>query len=114
MKPVNAGAVAAELRRLAEALDKISDQSVPTVMVSFFAEEREEFLNVAKSLPRPIRKYREDNAYPNFIVGHGDPMKDPAWIRALISADKTCRIVKPARPAIYDCEPILSLDEVEA
>jgi len=117
MTTTTAAMVAAELRRVADALDHDPQAVIPTAMLTFYANDygaqdkgKASFLNIARLLPRPISKERSNDT--DFEVGAGSD--GALWYRATIRRSAICTIVEPARPAVYHCEPILSDAEEEA
>jgi len=117
MQTKTAAMVAAELRRVADALDHDPMAVIPTAMLTFYGNDygaedkgKAAFLNIARLLPRPISKERFTEC--DFAVGAGSD--GALWYRATISRSAICTIVEPARPAVYHCEPILSDAEEEA
>jgi hypothetical protein len=102
--------VSAELRRFADSLDQNPEVEIKDPLVSFYhysESQKQEFLNVAKLLPRPLMK---DYAGEEISLNY----KTPAiWIYAKIPRNAVCEIVEPARPAVYRCEPILGEVELE-
>jgi hypothetical protein len=68
---------------------------------------KDELLAFAKNL-RPLRKEYSDTQIKLFF-GSGR-------ITAEISADRTvaCRIVEPAKPPVYECDPLLAPEEEAA
>lgn len=101
--------VATELRKLADALDKSPDADIAKPYM-FFSHSgtgdrgKDQFLTLAKLMPRPIKKsdgYRHDEV----VLDHDGPSLD---IRASILKSATCKLIRPARPAEYECAPILS------
>ena len=109
-----ASEVAAELRKVADALDLNPDVTTPVADLTFWcysgANQKELFLNTARILPRPVvKKYPSDSSeYSRVSVEHNT---DALRISTSIYRESVCRIVKPAQPAEYDCE--LTLSETE-
>ena len=104
-----AGAVAAELRRIADALDKEPEAEIVKPTVWFWSyDHRASFLNLIRLIPRPIEK---EYGISSLIVRKRD------WpntqFQARVDRSVVCKIVEPAKPAVYECEPLLS-DEEEA
>jgi hypothetical protein len=108
-----ASEVATELRKLADALDREPEAKMDRPLVFFYPEDKQMFLNQARIFPKPLTKVIEDpdGSYPKMCLenkGKG------IWLRTVISRDVVCKVVKPATPAVYDCEPLLSQDEEES
>lgn len=109
-----ANEVAAELRKLADALDRIGEceVSAPNVYFSYCFEgsaAKDDFLALAKILPRPLTK-----EYPA-----GDTMDlvyktNAIRVRTYIERSKVCTLIEPSRKAVYRCEPLLSPEEEDA
>ena len=113
-----AGEIAAELRRVADALDKEPEAKLPQPMLSFYCNDcgaedkgKAQFLQTVRLLPRPLAKEPSDTVYQ---IEHGRSDAAAAvWIRAQIDRSSVCTIVEPAKPAVYDCPALLSLEEEE-
>lgn len=109
---ITAGAVAAELRKLADALDVQPDAEIIKPFVHFYGISKEPFLSLARLLPRPLNKAVEvgDEKYRRIHVQYDSPAM---WIDASVPQSLTCELIEPAKPAIYRCDPILSKEEDE-
>jgi hypothetical protein len=105
-----ASEVAAELRNLADSLDKNPDLLVLRPWVYFQASTKEDFSATVKVMPKPlIKKIRgADDKWQKLVVAHVSPAID---LEVVIDRVKTCKIVTPAIPAVYECEPVLSVEE---
>lgn len=105
-----ASEVAAELRKLADCLDKGPDLEVLRPWVYFQASNKESFSATVKLMPKPlIKKVREaDDKWQKLVIAHVSTCID---LEVVIDLVKTCKIVTPAIPAVYDCEPVLSVEE---
>lgn len=72
---------------------------------------REGFLALARVFPRPTVKRRGIGDFERFpeiaIEYRGKSM----WAYAAADRNKLCRIIRPAIPAEYECEPLLSAEE---
>ncbi len=107
-----AHAVAQELRKLADSLDTKPDQPMYPVSVylshDFRGDEAKDiFVAVAPLLPRPLVK-SDGYSHDKYMLTH---INDSIVIVACIEKSKTCMLVEPAKPAVYECLPILSLTE---
>jgi hypothetical protein len=102
--------VAIELRKLADALDQEPDAELPRTNVSFYCETKAQFIGSVQSIPRPLVKSedRDDDRWKRIRVAHETPA---LHIDASVLKSLTCELVTPARPAVYRCDPILSLEE---
>jgi hypothetical protein len=110
-----AHAVAEELRKLADALDREPELEIFKPEVDFRCKYTGEkgkpvFLALARILPHPLKKGTQsfdDNA---LLITHET---DALLVSAAIERSKVCRLIEKERiiPAVYDCEPLLS--EVE-
>lgn len=108
-----ASQVAAELRRLADALDTTPEAEIakPSIFVthSSYGDEnvKDQFINFVRVMPKPFKKgggWRNDEIVLTYTV--------PALhIHAAINKDKMCVLVAPAIPAKYECDPVLSAIE---
>ena len=104
-----AGAVATELRRIADALDKEPEVEVAIPTLWFWSYgHKKSFLNLMRLMPRPFEK-EYDNS--NLIVSKSD--LTAIQFQARVDRSAVCTLVEPAKPAVYKCEPLLS-DEEEA
>lgn len=108
-----ASEVAAELRKLADVLDKSPDTLTSKPDLTFwysFADDKDKFLNTARILPHPLTKnYPKDgNEYSRVSV---DYESSGLRVSASIYRTSICQIIKPAQPAVYDCEFTLSVEE---
>ena len=103
-----ASQVVTELRKLADGLDTLGDQTVPEIFIRYWAssEEKEDFLALAKVFPRPFQK-EFDTLWLRLRYETGAGVH----IQANIPRSAVCRIVEPAREAVYECEPVLSAQE---
>jgi hypothetical protein len=102
-----AGAVAVELRRLADALDKGADTPIKQPYLNFLPDTREEFLGITRLLPKPL--YKSINSSERYelktYLSWGDTT---VYTQVLINRDKVCKLVKPAQPAEYEEEDALT------
>lgn len=102
-----AGVVAAELRKIADALDAQPDAEIIKPYISFLGNTKEEFLSTARLLPRPLAKKIEgaESKWPSMrLTCTGMAIH----VSASVPQSLTCELVEPARPAVYRCDPILS------
>jgi hypothetical protein len=102
--------VAAEFRKLADALDKEPDAECVRPVVGFFCNSKEQFITAATAMPRPFKKKDSwdgkeiDLDYNTKVV----------IVRVQVPKSLTCTLVKAAQPAVYECDPILSaIEEAE-
>lgn len=109
MYSVKAGEVAQELRKLADALDKEPEILIPQAFMflscRYESNGREMFLNLARLMPRPLVK-KQDGADLE-LTYRGDALS----VKAYVEQSKVCTLKEPARPAVYECEPLLSQEE---
>jgi len=110
-----AHAIANELRRIADSLDKEPETELPQPLMSFpcddyYSEDhgKYRFLAAVRLLPHPLVKTISETQYE---VGHGRATDAPVWFRAYIERKSICKLVEPAKPAVYDCSPLLSIEE---
>jgi hypothetical protein len=101
--------VASELRRIADALDKEPEVTFKRPLLFFFPDTKEEFLTQARILPRPLKKIVDSRDY-----ALQSPDESAVWLRAKISRSEVCTLVEPAKPAVYDCGPLLSQEEEDS
>ena len=108
----NAKELAIQLRKFADSLDTNPDAVIVSPRLSFyhFAHQeniKEMFFNLAKLLPRPLAK---SNSYDQSEITLS--YETPALqIYASVPKSATCELVEPAKPAVYRCEPILSVED---
>lgn len=102
--------VAAELRKLADALEKGGDAKMKKPTLYFYCDSTtvQEFKNAAKLLPRPLAKGIQDEDDPKWCRVRLEYNSASLDVEASIPRAATCRIIEPAKPAVYDCEPLLS------
>jgi hypothetical protein len=106
--------VATELRKFADSLDKTPDAEIVRPRVFFahtyVSNPKDRFLALASLLPRPLKK---GDGYTKDVLDltHETPN---ITIKAYIDKSETCELVEPAKPAVYRCVPILSLDEEDS
>lgn len=104
-----ASEVAAELRRVADAFDLHPDVEVKRPDLDFFYwSEKDDFLRTVSIFPKPLEKSYEDGTkthFPSLTVTH---TTDAIRLYATVQRSALCVIVEPARPAVYDCPPLLS------
>ena len=105
-----AGAVATELRRLADALEKEPETEISRADIWFWhhTPAKKSFLDLVRLMPRPITKKYEEGVGAKLIITYETPA---LIIQMRIERSAICEIVEPARPAIYKCEPLLSDEE---
>ena len=98
--------VAIELRKLADALDvePETDLSHPSIYFScsYSATPKEHFLGIARLMPRPFKKNPSETEYR---IEHMDAGLN---VMAYVNCEQVCTLIEPAKPAVYDCPPLLS------
>jgi hypothetical protein len=102
-----AAETAAELRRVADALDKHPDLELsPYLAIHAESDDKETFVALARIMPRPMQKGVdfEGTSYEDFKLEHG------FW-KIKIPRSVMCVLKAPARAAIYDCPSIFSPEE---
>lgn len=107
--------VAQELRNLADHLEQGGEVEIQPAWITFYhsaaMEDKEKFKEIAKLLPRPLKKVitdADDDKWARLKLEHNT---QAALIEASIPRSATCRIVQPAQPAKYECDPVLSEEE---
>lgn len=105
-----AAEVAQELRRIADVLDNNPETEVMRPDLSFFHfSNKDDFMRLAKIFPRPYEKeYGGGEQYSRIRLVHKTPSVE---VTASIYRSAVCTLITPARPAEYDCEPLLSFEE---
>ena len=108
--------VATELRKFADTLDANPEAKIakPTIWWYFWGEsDKEMFKRIARMFPRPLQKriYDSASSRPMIAIESSNGIID---FEVRIPQIVTCRIIEPAKPAVYDCEPLLSeIEEAE-
>lgn len=108
-----ASAIASELRKLADALDKGGETPIPKANLWWHFNSKEELVSLVKLLPKPLTKRIDPPscAYPYLIIEREHPLVE---VDVRGPQYKTCTLIEPARPAKYRCDPILAeLEEDE-
>jgi len=102
-----AAQTAAELRRIADALDTNPGLELePYLSINVKKNNKESFIELAKTMPRPMTKGIDfaDTTYTDFKLEH-------SFWRIKIPQSSYCKIKIPARPAEYECPSIFSDEE---
>lgn len=115
-----AAEVATELRKLADRLEAAGELNVPYAFVifTFQPDSKDSFLTFAKEvMPRPFKKVYNETAYASDLRlvhdAKNEDNVDTLTLWAKIDRKSLCRLVKPAQPAVYDCDPLFSEAEEE-
>lgn len=107
--------VAKELRRVAEALEREPEAEIRRATVCFFCDSKEQFKSTARVLPKPLaKKYDDDPHYPSINRVHLKYENDAIDLDCSVYRSLVCRLVEHAKAAVYECEPLLSEEELEA
>ena len=110
-----ASEIAAELRRIADALDKEPDTQLKQLWLHFYCDTKGQFFDAVRLLPHPLSKRYDDDGdqWDRIHVEYGRDSKDnsPVWAQASVRRSQVCRLVQAAQPAVYDCEPLLTQAE---
>ena len=105
--------LAAELEKLAahfRTQESFSISGTPMLHLGS-CHSRETFIALAKALPRPMRKrdgIGSTERFPEIAVEY---VTEDIHVYASAERDVLCRLIEPARPAKYECEPLLSAEE---
>lgn len=108
MSMTTAREAANQLRKLADALDAEPQAKIEALDVSFYCSGKEEFMTVARLLPRPLKKRvsdPDDQRWARVRISYANQAID---VQASVPQYLTCELVAPAKPAVYRCAPILS------
>ena len=113
MENITAGQVAAELRKIAEALDKQPETPIVGGDLYFSCSYegdagKKAFISLAKLLPHPLVKKPDENNY--WLKGGNEALTTDLYI----ARSQICTLIEPAKPAVYDCPSILSQEEEDA
>lgn len=78
------------------------------IVLSYF-RDKVRFLEAVLALGEGTKEYKKDSiGTPELVF-----TACQGQLALSIDRDKVCRIVKPAQPAEYECEPLLSQEETE-
>jgi hypothetical protein len=114
--------VAAELRRLAEAMERVgaaqaegavgAEVEIPQPWFTINCATKEQLQAVVAVLPRPLTKHTEQVITGYWKVYFNLPF---TAIKAYVGIDRdqVCRLVAPAREAVWECEPVLAEGELD-
>ena len=105
--------IATELRRIADVLDSNPETNIIKPDLLFYhgyGASKDDFIRLAQIFPRPYKK-SDGFSHDEIVLTHENASLE---VRATIDKSKVCTIKIPARPAVYDCEPLLSLEEEES
>ena len=103
--------VALELKKFAAALEAMdSELDIPYIFLHSTHTNKESFLAFARSMPRPITKevLSPEKEYAELRMRY---KSDAITIWSSIKRSLTCELIEPAKPAVYRCEPILSVED---
>lgn len=98
--------LALELEKLANHYRDLGDATVNPIHCLDFHTGKESFLNAVAQMPHPFSKVYKGDDFAVVYRGAG------VVIEHYAKRDRVCRIVEPAKPAVYECEPLLSPAEV--
>ena len=103
---MKASEVANELRRIADALAGSDLDIDPFLVIHTTERNKESFQNLAKIMPKPMVKGVDflGTSYEDFKLSH------EFWA-IKTSRSTVCHIKEPAKPAVYECDPIFSTNE---
>ncbi len=107
MKAIDA---VANLRKLADLLEKHGQVEVGYVSATVRADNKEPFLELARVFPKPYAKKFEEEQYGDLRLIHGD-LTESGKIELRISRSAVCEMIEPARPAKFHCPSIFSPEE---
>jgi hypothetical protein len=106
---------AVALREAADALDARPEFELPRYVGSnfrienfYYYEDKDRFLAAMRALGAGTKTQDDNYGSPvlRFTIPNGR-------LSLSVSRDRVCRLVKPAQPAEYDCQPLLSPEESE-
>ena len=109
-----AAAIATELRKLADVFDHSADKQVIRPEFVFYCfSNKQALIDAVSIMPRPLKKEWPDGdgQYDSVNVGFEN---EAIKVRAQAWRSAVCKVVKPARAAQYECEPLLSEQEESA
>lgn len=98
------------LRELADLLEKHPEADVSSVYLHLYFYDKESFFSIARDFMRPCVKKYEDGDHGYLTLTHGKS-DHGGETNLKILRSTACTLVEPAKPAVYDCDLILSADE---
>jgi hypothetical protein len=99
-----ASEVAANLRRLAAALESEPETIVTRPLCFFYPDDKQELSTITRLLPRPLAKFAEgEGEYDNIGVEVGSGSEEAVWVRASINRSKTCERVQTGTKIVPSC-----------
>ena len=110
--------LAAELVKLAEHLTTQPDMEIGRHYLTNASYDTtgEEFKNIAKVMPKPLSK--DVSTYSvgseDLILTSPDCYVAPFSLHFRVERNKVCKVITPAVPAVYECEPLLTPEEESA
>jgi len=121
MATTTAHNIAIELRKLADLLDREPESLLPRPEIAFSCkygvgtpeQSKTLFLATAKVFPHPFTKgaqsYDDDALELRYT-------SDALIVTTCILQNRVCKLIEKEKiiPAVYDCEPLLSVLEMEA
>ena len=107
-------ALATDLAKMAEHLKQQPDLEIGTFYLTneSYNTTGEQFKTIAKSFPKPLRKRVTSSSTGSSDITLESPKEVTGFtLYFRVPQNKVCRVVTPARPAVYDCEPLLTPEE---
>jgi hypothetical protein len=102
--------VAIELRRIADSMDQHPDVDLPQPSLAFYCDTKDQFIGSALFVPRPMKKTEDTHGEDRWKrIRVRAATKTALDVNASVEKALTCELVAPARPAVYRCDPILSM-----
>ena len=104
--------LADSLEKLAKHLREQPDEEIGGVELgNVYGSTSDQFKALAMIMPKPLTK-RYDNGPISWLWLEGTYEK--LKLSFHIDRSKVCRLVTPAQPAVYECDPLLSAEEEAA
>ena len=109
--------VAAELKKLVERIESAGELEIPYAFVhmTFGSSQKESFKTFAQDvMPRPYKKTFTDEPFGELRLTYdaeNEAGQDTLTLWVKIARESICRIVEPAKPAVYDCDPLFTPEE---
>ncbi len=107
MKAIDA---VANLRKLADLLEKHGDTEIRMTSARIWFESKESFMTFARDFPRPYAKEYGEGKYGSLVLTHGELTKT-GEIHLDVERSAVCEMIEPARPATFRCPSIFSPEE---
>jgi hypothetical protein len=103
--------IANKLREIADRFDAQPELQLESASLHFHPYGKQHFLNTVSLMPRPFKKSVPSWDDESIQIEHEN---DAVKVYATAKRKLACRLITPAQPAVYDCDPLLSQAEEDA